>query len=134
MKTVLFVCGHNAGRSQMAEAILNHAAAERGVDVRATSAGTTPAGALNPAVVSAMEEIGVPVSGQHPKLLTGEMADAADRIITMGCSVSVESCPARVYVCEDWHLDDPAGQSIERVRAIRDQIKEKVEDLLAEWG
>lgn len=133
MKSVLFVCGHNAGRSQMAEAMLNHLATERGTEVRAESAGTTPAVELNPVVVKAMEEIGIPTTGQKPKMLTSEMADEADRIITMGCSVSVESCPARVYVCEDWHLDDPAGQPIERVRIIRDQIKRKVEELLDEW-
>lgn len=134
MKTVLFVCGHNAGRSQMAEAMVNHLASELGIADRAVSAGTTPASELNPVVAQAMEEIGIPLTGQAPKMLTSEMADEADRIVTMGCTVSVESCPARVYVCEDWHLDDPAGQPIERVREIRDQVKRKVEALLAEWA
>jgi arsenate reductase len=134
MKQVLFVCGHNAGRSQMAEAILNHIAIERGLDVRGASAGTAPSEGLNPQAVAALNEMGISMAGHAPKLLTKEMADEADRIITMGCGVSVESCPARVYVCEDWGLDDPAGQSTERVREIRDQIKTRVEALLSEWG
>jgi arsenate reductase len=118
----------------MAEAFTNAVADERALAVRGVSGGTTPADSLNPAVVEAMAEIGVPLAGKKPKMLTAEMADEADRIITMGCGVSVESCPARVYVCEDWSLDDPAGQPIERVRVIRDQIRAKVDELLSEWG
>ncbi|HXG23018.1 MAG TPA: arsenate reductase ArsC, partial [Chthonomonadales bacterium] len=83
MKTILFVCTHNAGRSQMAEALLNHLASKRGLPVRALSAGTTPGTRINPAAAQAMAEIGIPIEGQRPKLLTQEMADSADRIITM---------------------------------------------------
>jgi arsenate reductase len=133
MKQVLFVCGHNAGRSQMAEALLNRMAAEGSVDVRATSAGTNPSDAVSPAVVAAMAEVDISLSGRKPKMLTEELADEADRIITMGCGAIADYCPARRYVCEDWHLDDPDGQPAERVRAIRDEIRAKVEALLAEW-
>lgn len=118
----------------MAEAFANNLAVERGQAVTAASGGTSPAEEVNPAVVEAMAEIGIPLTGKKPKMLTAEMADEADRIITMGCGVSVESCPARVYVCEDWNLDDPAGQPIERVRVIRDQIHAKVDELLSQWG
>lgn len=132
MKTVLFVCVHNAGRSQMAEAFLNRLAAERGLAIRAESAGTIAGEHINPAAQAVMAEIGLPLDGQHPKPLTQEMATRADRIITMGCGVDADACPARIHVTEDWGLDDPAGQPIETVRAIRDQIKERVQTLLQE--
>ena len=109
MKTVLFVCGHNAGRSQMAEAFLNHTARERGLPVQATSAGTGPADRINPVAVQAMEEIGISLGDQYPKVMTQEMVSAAGKVITMGCGVDVAACPAKFLVTEDWGLDDPAG-------------------------
>jgi arsenate reductase (thioredoxin) len=134
MKTVLFVCVHNAGRSQMAEALVNHLATERGLAVRAESAGTVPGTAINPMAQEAMAEIGVSLDGHTPKALTQEMADRADRIVTMGCGVDADACPARIHLSEDWGLDDPKGQPIEKVRAIRDQIRERVDALLGEWS
>lgn len=131
MKTVLFLCVHNAGRSQMAEAFLNRMAADRGLSIRAVSAGTAGGKRLNPMAVQAMAEVGIDMSGQEPKLLTQAMADEADRIITMGCGVDAAACPARFLVTEDWGLNDPAGQPIERVREIRDQIRVRVEALIS---
>lgn len=126
----LFVCVHNAGRSQMAEALLNHRAKELGVDAVAESAGTAVGNALNPAAVEVLREIGISMEGQAPKLLTPEMVARADRILSMGCGVDAEACPTRFVVTEDWGLDDPAGQPIEVVRAIRDEIARRVDDLL----
>lgn len=133
MKTILFVCVHNAGRSQMAEALVNHRAKERGLAVQGQSAGTVGGKALNPVAVQAMEEIGISMAGQSPKLLDQPTADAADRIISMGCGVDADACPARFILTEDWGLDDPAGQPIERVREIRDQIDGRVDALLREF-
>ncbi|MHB1560992.1 MAG: arsenate reductase ArsC [Isosphaeraceae bacterium] len=132
MKTVLFVCVHNAGRSQMAEAFTNRLAAERGLSIRGLSAGTEAGSKINPVAVEVMREVGISMEGQSPKPLSQEMADSASRIITMGCGVDAASCPARIHLSEDWGLDDPAGQSIEKVRAIRDQIRERVEAMLSE--
>ncbi|MBC8104377.1 MAG: arsenate reductase ArsC [Cytophagales bacterium] len=132
VKTVLFVCVHNAGRSQMAEAFTNHLAQKRGVAVRGLSAGTVAGDAINPLAVAVMEELGISLAGQHPKPLTQELADRSDRVITMGCGVDAEACPARIHLSEDWGLDDPKGQSLEAVRAIRDQIQMRVETLLSE--
>lgn len=132
MKTVLYVCVHNAGRSQMAEAFTNHLARERGLPVRGESAGTVAGSAINPQAEAVMAEIGISMTGQSPKQLTQEMADRAHRVITMGCGVDAEACPARIHLSEDWGLDDPKGQSVEKVRAIRDQIRDKVEHLLRE--
>lgn len=129
---VLFVCVHNAGRSQMAEALYNHIAREQGLETSAESAGTLAGSSLNPAAVEAMAEIGVSMEGHHPKLLTQDMVDRADRIISMGCGVDTESCPAKFFLTEDWELDDPAGQDIEKVREIRDRIESKVRKLLVE--
>ncbi len=134
MKTILFVCVHNAGRSQMAEAFFNHFATERGFDSRAKSAGTAAAGVINPVAAQAMAEIGVPLDGQTPKLLTQELADEADKIITMGCGAEAAACPARFLVSEDWDLEDPAGKTIEQVRKIRDEIKRKVNQLITQMG
>jgi arsenate reductase len=131
MKTILFVCVHKAGRSQMAEAFTNKLAAERGLPVRGLSAGTEAGTRINPLAVEAMKELGISMEGQEPKQLTQDMADSAARIITMGCGVDATSCPARIHLSEDWGLDDPAGQSIEKVRAIRDQIEERVSGLLS---
>jgi len=133
VKTVLFVCGHNAGRSQMAEAWLNHLARVRGLPVRAIAAGTGPADRVNPVAVEAMGEVGISMEGHYPKVMTQEMLDCADRIISLGCGVDVSACPAKFLLTEDWALDDPAGQSIEKVREIRDSIIERVDSLLEEY-
>lgn len=127
---VLFVCVHNAGRSQMAEAFLRRLAADRSIAVESASAGTLGGGSINPVAAEAMREIGIPLDGHTPKSLTQAMADDADRIISMGCGVDAAACPAKFLVTEDWGLDDPAGQPIERVREIRDQIRGRVEKLL----
>ena len=132
MKAVLFVCVHNAGRSQMAEAFTNKLAADRGLPIRGLSAGTEAAERVNPLAVEAMRELGISMEGQSPKQLTQEMADSASRIITMGCGVDATSCPARIHLSEDWGLDDPAGKPIEKVREVRDQIRERVEAMLSE--
>ena len=122
---VLFVCTHNAGRSQMAAALLDHQAAGR---VRVTSAGSQPAGQLNPAVVQAMAEIGLDISREFPKPLTVEKVKAADVVITMGCGDACPIYPGKRY--EDWDLPDPAGLSIDAVRPIRDAIRDRVGILL----
>jgi arsenate reductase len=134
MKTILFVCVHNAGRSQMAEAFVNAVAAERGLPIRAVSAGTVAGSRINPMARAVMAELGIAMEGQGPKPLTQEMADAADRIITMDCGVDAAACPARIHLSEDWGLDDPAGRPVEAVRAIRDQIRGRVEALIEELG
>jgi protein-tyrosine-phosphatase len=122
---VLFVCTHNAGRSQMAAALLDHQAAGR---VRVTSAGSQPADQLNPAVVRAMAEIGLDISREFPKPLTTDKVQAADVVITMGCGDACPIYPGKRY--EDWDLPDPAGLSIDAVRPIRDAIRDRVEILL----
>lgn len=129
---ILFVCVHNAGRSQMAEAWTNHLAREKGLPVVAESAGTMAGKKLNQTAVDVMREAGISMAGQTPKLLVQEMADAASKIVSMGCGVDAEACPARFILTEDWGLDDPAGQPIEKVRQIRDEIKAHVERLLEE--
>jgi len=129
---ILFVCVHNAGRSQMAEAFVNALSRDRLLDVQAESAGTMGGKQLNPAAVSAMAEIGIDMTAHVPKLLTQEMADRADRILSMGCGVDASACPAKFMLTEDWELEDPAGQSLDKVREIRDQIKARVERLLDE--
>jgi len=124
---VLFVCTHNAGRSQMAAAMLDHAAAGR---VRVSSAGSQPADQLNPAAVQAMAEIGLDISREFPKPLTTDKVQAADVVITMGCG---DACP--VYLGKrylDWDLPDPAGLDLDAVRPIRDDINQRVRQLLAE--
>ncbi|HEY3415435.1 MAG TPA: arsenate reductase ArsC [Armatimonadota bacterium] len=127
---VLFVCVHNAGRSQMAEAWFN-ALAPAGL--QAVSAGTEPGTAINPAAVQAMAEVGIDLTGRQPKLATPEMVAASARIITMGCGVQ-ESCPLYLgmKIDEDWGLDDPAGQPLDMVRRIRDQIRVRVVALIDE--
>ena len=124
---VLFVCVHNAGRSQMAAGLLDRLAAGR-IDVR--SAGSEPADRLNPAVVAAMDEIGIDIAAAQPKLLTTDAVRAADVVITMGCGDACPIFPGKRY--EDWQLDDPAGQGIDAVRPIRDEIRGRVETLIAE--
>ena len=124
---VLFVCTHNAGRSQMAAALLDRAAAGR---VRVTSAGSQPASQLNPAVVAAMAEIGVDISREFPKPLTSDKVQAADIVITMGCGDACPVYPGKRYL--DWDLPDPAGLALEQVRPIRDAIEARIGDLLTE--
>jgi protein-tyrosine-phosphatase len=125
MPEVLFVCVHNAGRSQMAAALLDQLA---GGVVTVRSAGSEPADRINPRVIAAMEEIGLDVSREHPKPLTGEAVEAADVVITMGCGDACPIYPGKRY--EDWELDDPAAATdLEGVRRIRDEIAERVRRL-----
>jgi arsenate reductase (thioredoxin) len=124
---VLFVCVHNAGRSQMAAALLDQLAGGR-VTVR--SAGSEPADRINPNVVAAMEEIGLDVSRERPKPLTGDAVEAADVVITMGCGDACPIYPGKRY--EDWELDDPAHTDLDGVRRIRDEIAERVRRLVGE--
>lgn len=127
MPEVLFVCVHNAGRSQMAAALLHHHAHGR-IVVR--SAGSAPADEVNPSVVAAMDEVGVDVSREFPKPLTSEAVEGADVVVTMGCGDACPVFPGKRYL--DWELDDPAGLGVEEVRPIRDEIDRRVRDLLAE--
>jgi protein-tyrosine-phosphatase len=124
---VLFVCTHNAGRSQMAAALLDREAAGR---VRVASAGSQPASELNPAVVQVMAEIGIDISAEIPKRLTIDQVQVADVVITMGCGDACPVYPGKRYL--DWDLPDPAGLDVEEVRPIRDEIHRRVADLLAE--
>ena len=124
--SVLFVCVHNAGRSQMAAGWLRHLAGDA-VEVR--SAGSEPADQVNPAAVAAMREVGIDITGRTPKLLEYDTAASSDVIITMGCGDACPVFPGKRY--EDWKLDDPAGQGIEVVRPIRDEIERRVRNLLA---
>jgi arsenate reductase len=126
---VLFVCTHNAGRSQMAAALLDREAAGR---VRVTSAGSQPASELNPAVVAAMAEIGLDISREFPKPLTTDKVQAADIVITMGCGDACPVFPGKRYL--DWDLPDPAGLDLAAVRAIRDDIRQRVHDLVGDLG
>ena len=126
---VLFVCTHNAGRSQMAAALLDREAAGR---VRVTSAGSQPASELNPAVVAAMAEIGLDISREFPKPLTTDKVQAADIVITMGCGDACPVFPGKRYL--DWDLPDPAGLDLAAVRPIRDDIRQRVRDLLGDLG
>ena len=126
MKIILFVCVHNAGRSQMAAGFLN---ALNSTKLIAESAGTMPSTQVNPVVVQAMREKGIDVSKTTPKIITQEIADKAHHIITMGCSIE-ETCPSTFLVAEDWGLDDPAGQPLDKVRVIRDQVELKVNELI----
>jgi arsenate reductase len=132
MKLVLFVCIHNAGRSQMAEAFFNRLARERGLDAVAESAGTAPGERVNPQAAEAMAEVGISLEDHRPRPLTPALTAQAARIITMGCGVDAASCPAGTYLSEDWQLPDPHGQPIETVRAVRDQVRQRVEVLLDE--
>jgi arsenate reductase (thioredoxin) len=125
--TVLFVCLHNAGRSQMSQALFERAAGERH---RALSAGTRPADRLHPEVVEAMAELGVDVSGRTPRRLTRELAEQADVVVTMGCGDECPYIPGKRYL--DWELDDPKGRPLDEVRATRDEIERRVTRLLAE--
>jgi arsenate reductase (thioredoxin) len=125
--TVLFVCVHNAGRSQMAAGYLRHLAGDR---IEVLSAGSEPADGVNPVAVEAMREEGIDLSGEQPKVLTTDSVRASDVVITMGCGDACPFFPGKRY--EDWVLDDPAGLPIERVRPIRDEIRRRVEALVAD--
>ena len=128
---VLFVCVHNSGRSQIAEAAFNSLIKSSRVGAVAESAGTVMAGQLNPAVCRAMAELGVSLEGQHPKQLTSAMLDRADRVVSMGCGVDSQACPTKFVATEDWGLDDPAGQPDTEVRRVRDEVFERVRRLIA---
>ncbi|MFJ9948243.1 arsenate reductase ArsC [Kitasatospora sp. NPDC091207] len=127
--SVLFVCVHNAGRSQMAAAFLTRLGGER-VEVR--SAGSAPAEAVNPAVVEALAEVGIDIAAETPKILTTEAVQASDVVITMGCGDACPFFPGKTYL--DWTLEDPAGQGVEAVRPIRDEIERRIRGLLADLG
>jgi arsenate reductase len=122
---VLFVCVHNAGRSQMAAGFLQHLAGDR---ITVLSAGSEPADQINPTAVAAMAEVGIDIAGAQPKVLTTASVQDSDVVITMGCGDACPFYPGKRY--EDWQLDDPAGQSIETVRAIRDNIRNRIEALI----
>ena len=124
MKTVLFICVHNAGRSQMAEAFFNHIA---GGKARAISAGSQPADEVNPVAAQAMKEAGLDISRNKPKLLTLEMMKGVDRAVTMGCG---DVCPVTTVQTDDWDLEDPKDKPLEEIRRIRDEIKERVNTLI----
>jgi arsenate reductase len=132
MKSALFVCVHNAGRSQAAEAFLNHYATLRAIPIRGESAGTEGGAMLNPTVVALMEARGISMNGQSPKILTQEMVDAADKVITMGCGVDADACPARVHFSDDWGLDDPKGRPVAEVEVILTEIEARVLRLIDE--
>lgn len=125
--SVLFVCVHNAGRSQMAAAFLSTLAEGR-IEVR--SAGSAPADSVNPAAVAAMQEVGIDMSAEVPKILTTEAVKESDVVITMGCGDTCPIFPGKRY--EDWKLEDPAGQGLEAVRPIRDEIRTRIETLISE--
>lgn len=127
MATVLFLCLHNAGRSQMSQALFEYAAAGRHT---ALSAGTTPAEHVHPEVVEVMRELGIELSGRQPQLLTRELAEQADLIVTMGCGDACPYIPGKRYI--DWNLPDPNGCPLREVRATREDIARRVNELLAE--
>jgi arsenate reductase (thioredoxin) len=127
LASVLFVCVHNAGRSQMAAGFLDHLAGGR-IEVR--SAGSVPGDQVNPAAVEAMQEVGVDISAAKPKILTTEAVQASDYVITMGCGDACPVFPGKTYL--DWALEDPAGKGVEAVRPIRDEIRKRIEALIAE--
>jgi arsenate reductase len=124
---VLFVCEHNAGRSQMAAGLMDHHAGGR---VHVRSAGSTPGERINPAVLQVMDELGIDLSKEFPKPLTDEVVRAADVVITMGCGDACPVYPGKRYM--DWDLTDPSGKSVEQVRPIRDEIDRRVRELLSE--
>jgi len=129
MPSVLFLCVHNAGRSQMALGWFNHLAGERAV---AWSGGSEPGSEVNPSAVAAMAEVGIDITGQYPKPWTDDIVRAADVVITMGCGDACPYYPGTRY--EDWELEDPAGQGVDAVRPIRDEIEGRVRSLLERLG
>jgi len=128
-KKVLFVCVENACRSQMAEAFLNKLSSGK---IVGSSAGVKPTERVNSRAIEVMREIGIDMSKQKPKMLTKEIIEEADKVITMGCGVDV--CPAPLVESEDWGIEDPSGKSIEKFREVRDKIKRRVEELIKEIG
>jgi arsenate reductase len=127
--SVLFMCVHNAGRSQMALGWFKHLAGDRAV---AWSGGSEPGNEINPSAITAMAEVGIDIRGESPKLWTDEIVRAADVVVTMGCGDACPFYPGKRY--EDWELDDPAGRDVEAVRPIRDEIERRVRALLSELG
>lgn len=127
--TVMFVCVHNAGRSQMAAGWLRHLAGDR---VRALSGGSAPAEQINPVAVEAMAEVGVDLTGQQPRPWTEDTLAAADVVVTMGCGDACPVMPGKRYL--DWELEDPAGKDLDTVRRVRDQIHQRVRDVLHDLG
>ncbi|MDI3098823.1 arsenate reductase ArsC [Streptomyces rochei] len=127
LASVLFVCVHNAGRSQMAAGFLRHLAGDR-IEVR--SAGSLPGDRVNPAAVEAMKEVGIDIGGAQPRILTTEAVQASDYVITMGCGDACPVFPGKKYL--DWALEDPAGKGVDAVRPIRDEIRTRIEALIAE--
>ena len=125
--TVLFVCVHNAGRSQMAAGYLQHLAGDR---IEVMSSGSAPKDTINPVAAEVMLEEGIDIRGRQPKILTDEQVQASDVVITMGCGDACKFYPGKRY--EDWELADPAGQGVQAVRAIRDDIRARIEKLVAE--
>ncbi|WP_154792327.1 arsenate reductase ArsC [Occultella kanbiaonis] len=124
--SVLFVCVHNAGRSQMAAAWLSHLS---GGAIEVRSAGSAPADRINPSVVAAMAEVGIDIAAEQPKVLTTEAVRASDVVVTMGCGDACPIFPGKRY--EDWELEDPAGRSVAAVRPVRDEIRRRIEGLIA---
>jgi arsenate reductase (thioredoxin) len=127
MATVLFVCLHNAGRSQMSQALFERAAAGRHTSL---SAGTTPAEGVHPEVITVMQELGIDLSDRRPQLLKRELAEQADIVVTMGCGDECPYIPGKRYI--DWDLPDPRGRPLDEVRAIRDDIACRIDSLLAD--
>jgi arsenate reductase len=127
MKGVLFLCIHNSGRSQMAAGFMRHLGAGR---VSVYSAGSEPANSINPSAVAVMKEVGIDIASAQPQLWTMEMLEAVDVVVTMGCGDACPFLPGKKYV--DWPLNDPAGQGMDAVRPIRDEIQKLVEDLIAQ--
>lgn len=131
MSDILFVCVHNAGRSQMAKAFFNRLAEKSGIPMRAESAGTHPAEGVHPVVAEAMREAGIDIYDVKPRLLTDEAVERVRHVITMGCAVDAEGCPALLLRdVEDWGLPDPAGKDIAEVRVIRDEVERRVAKLI----
>jgi arsenate reductase len=131
MRVILFVCVHNAGRSQMAKAYFNKLAEESGIGLRADSAGTQPAERVHRVVAEAMCEAGIEIGDVKPRMMSNEAVERAQQVITMGCAVDDEACPALLLRdVEDWGLPDPAGKDISEVRAIRDEVERRVSNLV----
>ena len=131
MSDILFMCVHNAGRSQMAKALFNRAAQQAGISLKAESAGTEPAEHVHPVVAEAMREVGIDIREAKPRLMTNDAVERAQQVITMGCAVDAETCPALLLRdVEDWGLPDPAGKDMPEVRAIRDEVDRRVADLV----
>ncbi|MCY3544107.1 MAG: hypothetical protein OXH22_08700 [Chloroflexi bacterium] len=131
MSDILFVCVHNAGRSQMAKAFFNKFAEDAGISSRSESAGTEPAERPHAIVAEAMREVGLDISAVKPRIMTNADVEHAERVITMGCAVDADTCPALLLICvEDWGLPDPANEALPQVRFIRDEVERRVSALV----